>query len=83
MVVGDLARERGPVTRELGVLEDDGLMRLVEERGKLEVRGELAIDGGGGAIQITLPPRVAAATKTIEQLHAAMLPQADVCSDRN
>ena len=81
MVVGELARECGPVAGELGVLEDDGLMSLVEQRGELEIRRELTIDGGGGAIEIALPPRVAAATKTIEQVHAAMLPQRHVCTN--
>jgi len=81
MVVGDFAGERDRVPRELGVLEDDGLMRLVEQRGELEIRRELTIDGGGGAIEIALPPRVAAATKTIEQVHAAMLPQRHVCTN--
>ena len=81
MVVGELARECEPVAGELGVLEDDGLVCLVEERRELEVRGELAIDGSRGAIEVALPPRVAAAAKTIEELHAAMLPQRHVCTN--
>src|SRR5207244_8832529 len=37
------AFQGGPVTRELTVLEDDRLTRLVEQRRELEVSGELAV----------------------------------------
>jgi len=43
--------KHGGVSRELGVLEHDRLVRLIPERGELDVRSQLPVDRGRGRDQ--------------------------------
>ena len=56
--------------RELCVLEHDGLLRLIEHRCKLDVRGELAVDIGSRALEPRLPFSGAPPEESIEESHA-------------
>ncbi len=76
-----LAREDVAVPRELAVLEHDGLMRLVEHGGELEVRGELAIHRRGRQIERPLARTIAPPQKPVQEAHAPMLAQRAVCID--
>ena len=57
------------VPGEFPVLEDDGLLRLIEHRHQLEVRGELAIDVPDGAFELPSLRRV----RSAEEAHPPML----------
>ncbi len=61
------------MTRELAVLEDHGLVRLIEQARKLEVPGELATDIGGRALEKRAASRVATAEDPVEEAHESML----------